>query len=151
MACYEYKGVKYTEEDLVKLLQSQQLKTRRILELQSDLFQKGRDRKLLSKEEFILSNGKKVYPKYSGKIDMFNPSSVNNEKLVLEYEGKEYTNFSFVEDKQDIDKFINDIYILFKKEYPTFIIEKFRIERKDKSKPYMTRDNIVFVQKGGRR
>lgn len=55
------------------------------------------------------------------------------------------------EDKQDIDKFINDIYILFKKEYPTFIIEKFRIERKDKSKQYMTRDNIVFVQKGGRR
>lgn len=55
------------------------------------------------------------------------------------------------EDKQDIDRFINDIYILFKKEYPTFIIEKFRIERKDKSKPYMTRDNIVFVQKGGRR
>ena len=45
MACYEYKGVKYTEEDLVKLLQSQQLKTRRILELQSDLFQKGRDKK----------------------------------------------------------------------------------------------------------
>lgn len=44
MACYEYKGVKYTEEELVKLLQSQQTKTRRILEIQSDLFQKGRDR-----------------------------------------------------------------------------------------------------------
>lgn len=43
MACYEYKGVKYTEGELFKLLQSQQPKTRRILELQSDLFQKGRD------------------------------------------------------------------------------------------------------------
>lgn len=45
MACYLYNGVKYTEGDLVKLLQSQQPKTRRILELQSDLFQKGRDKK----------------------------------------------------------------------------------------------------------
>lgn len=51
MACYEYKGVKYTEEELVKLLQSQQPKTRRILEVQSDLFQKGRDIK--SPDEII--------------------------------------------------------------------------------------------------
>ena len=47
MACYLYNGIKYTEEDLVKLLQSQQPKTRRILELQSDLFQKGRDKESL--------------------------------------------------------------------------------------------------------
>lgn len=51
MACYLYNGIKYTEEDLVKLLQSQQPKTRRILELQSDLFQKGRDIK--SPDEII--------------------------------------------------------------------------------------------------
>lgn len=56
MACYEYKGVKYTEEDLVKLLQSQQLKTRRILELQSDLFQKGRD-----KEDLITPKGSSAW------------------------------------------------------------------------------------------
>ena len=56
MACYLYNGIKYTEGDLVKLLQSQQPKTRRILELQSDLFQKGRDLNTLvnplTKEEF---------------------------------------------------------------------------------------------------
>lgn len=48
MACYEYKGVKYTEEELVKLLQNQQPKTRRILEVQSDLYQKGRDTQYLT-------------------------------------------------------------------------------------------------------
>jgi len=52
MACYEYKGVKYTEGELIKLLQSQQLKTRRILELQSDLFQKGRDKGDLTNSSF---------------------------------------------------------------------------------------------------
>ena len=66
MACYLYNGIKYTEEDLVKLLQSQQPKTRRILELQSDLFQKGRDSKVLSKKleikkvgDTFISNGEK--------------------------------------------------------------------------------------------
>jgi len=48
MACYEYKGVKYTEGELIKLLQSQQPKTRRILEVQSDVFQKGRTNQLLT-------------------------------------------------------------------------------------------------------
>ena len=49
MGCYEYKGIKYTESELVKLLQFEQPKTRRILELQSDLFQKGRDRSDVAK------------------------------------------------------------------------------------------------------
>lgn len=59
MACYEYKGIKYTESELVDLLKSQQPKTRRILELQSDLFQKGRDRKDLTnnKPDVILPIG----------------------------------------------------------------------------------------------
>ncbi len=48
MACYLYNGVKYTEAELVDLLKSKQPKTRRILELQSDLFQKGRDKEDLS-------------------------------------------------------------------------------------------------------
>ena len=56
MACYEYKGVKYTEGELIKLLQSQQPKTRRILEVQSDLFQKGRD-----KEDLINKTDKNQY------------------------------------------------------------------------------------------
>jgi len=69
MACYEDKGVKYTEEELVKLLQSQQLKTRRILEVQSDLFQKGRDK------EFLVDNYKHT------------PGDRN---FNVTYEGKEY-------------------------------------------------------------
>lgn len=56
MACYEYKGVKYTEGELIKLLQSQQPKTRRILEVQSDLFQKGRDKKDLTKDTNVPSD-----------------------------------------------------------------------------------------------
>lgn len=72
MACYEYKGVKYTEEDLVKLLQSQQPKTRRILELQSDLFQKGRD-----KEDLVSKKGKyyRVLNINFGKDVTFEPKS----------------------------------------------------------------------------
>lgn len=47
MACYEYKGIKYTEEELKSVLNQEQSKTRRILELQSDLFQRGRNNKYL--------------------------------------------------------------------------------------------------------
>lgn len=47
MACYEYKGVKYTKDELIDLFQKEGSKTRRILELQSDLFQKGREDKNL--------------------------------------------------------------------------------------------------------
>jgi len=76
MACYEYKGVKYTEEDLVKLLQSQQLKTRRILELQSDLFQKGRDeKKALAWNRYILDNKGDVIgenPNFQSEQDFLN-------------------------------------------------------------------------------
>ena len=49
MSCYTYKGIKYTEQELKSVLQSEQPKVRRILELQSDLFQKGRDNKFLDK------------------------------------------------------------------------------------------------------
>jgi len=52
MACYEYKGIKYTEGELVTLLTKEnQGKTRRVLELQSDLFQKGRDKDRLVKDK----------------------------------------------------------------------------------------------------
>lgn len=47
MACYEYNGIKYKEEELRALLSSKPTKVRRILEVQSDLFQKGRDKKNL--------------------------------------------------------------------------------------------------------
>ncbi len=43
MACYTYKGKKYTEQSLRQHLQEEGSKTRRILEVQSDLFQKGRE------------------------------------------------------------------------------------------------------------
>ena len=42
MACYEYKGKKYTEEELRKELKKEGSKTRRILEVQSDWGQKQR-------------------------------------------------------------------------------------------------------------
>jgi len=51
MACYEYNGKKYNEEEL----QLEFSKTRRILELQSDLFQKGRNWNDLTKEVNLFS------------------------------------------------------------------------------------------------
>lgn len=50
MACYEYNGIKYKEEELRDLLSKKPSKTRRVLELQSDLFQKSRGRTQLAKE-----------------------------------------------------------------------------------------------------
>ena len=57
MACYEYKGIKYTEQELETVLQNVQPKVRRVLELQSDLFQGGRDKdNLISIEKEFIEN-----------------------------------------------------------------------------------------------
>lgn len=84
MACYEYKGTKYTEEELVILLTKEnQGKTRRVLELQSDLFQKGRD-----KSDLTTSRAPKFFtdpnmPELRGKIDLGNNKSSENDFLQL--------------------------------------------------------------------
>jgi len=91
MACYLYNGIKYTEEDLVKLLQSQQPKTRRILELQSDLFQKGRDKENLHK---FYDNKFKI-EEYEGKFRILNSEDKYKweylpQKFDTKEEAKEY-------------------------------------------------------------
>jgi hypothetical protein len=56
MACYEYKGKKYTEQELRSVLQNEQPKVRRVLELQSDLFQKGRNKEELANVNYFYNN-----------------------------------------------------------------------------------------------
>lgn len=56
MGCYTYKGIKYSEQELRQLLKDEGSKSRRILEIQSDLFQKGRDKDSLVPNPFAPSN-----------------------------------------------------------------------------------------------
>lgn len=55
------------------------------------------------------------------------------------------------EDKANIDKFINEIFDKFKRKFANGELSDFRIERKSKHKSLMTVDNIIFVEKGGRK
>lgn len=55
------------------------------------------------------------------------------------------------EDKANIDKFINEIFDKFQRKFANGALRDFRIERKNKHKSLMTVDNIIFVEKGGRK
>lgn len=55
------------------------------------------------------------------------------------------------EDKANIDKFIDEIFDKFKRKFAKGELSDFRIERKNKRKSLMTVDNIIFVEKGGRK
>ena len=80
MACYEYKGKKYTESELRQHLKDEGSKIRRILEVQSDLFQKGRD-----KEDLISKHSGKSLEEFTSKMEKLNRQLDNKEIELDEY------------------------------------------------------------------